>query len=341
MSQQSFRRIRFASMAVLALLSLLSASCARFGAPTARVPLDALVGWASVDGLGQNGTTGGAGGPVVTATTAKELKDYISRPGPLVILVSGTISLNQQSVASDKTIFGIGPNPTIIGGFRIQGQHNVIVRNLTITKSSYDGFSIEYGSHHVWVDHCDLSSCPDGLLDVTHGCDYVTVSWNRFHDHRKTCLLGQADDNGREDTGHLTVTYHHNWFDGSKQRHPRVRFSRLCHVFNNYYVGNSQGPGRGVLLQGRPRPHPRRRRQLARGRPGRARQRLQEFRQARDPRNRPRAEGVLRLHVGPGFANSEDRDGRRGGREDCFRGEIEDRFSARGGRNAINLRARV
>lgn len=23
----------------------------------------------------------------------------------------------------------------------------------------------------------------DGLLDITHGSDLVTVSWNKFHDH--------------------------------------------------------------------------------------------------------------------------------------------------------------
>jgi pectate lyase len=33
------------------------------------------------------------------------------------------------------------------------------------------------------------------------------------------------------------VTYHHNWFDGTGQRHPRVRFGNPVHVFNNYYSG--------------------------------------------------------------------------------------------------------
>jgi pectate lyase len=42
------------------------------------------------------------------------------------------------------------------------------------------------------------------------------------------------------DRGHLKVTYHHNWFDGTKSRHPRVRFGHV-HVFNNYYVGNDYG----------------------------------------------------------------------------------------------------
>ena len=33
----------------------------------------------------------------------------------------------------------------------------------------------------------------------------------------------------------LRVTYHHNYFDGTKTRHPRVRFAEGVHVFNNLY----------------------------------------------------------------------------------------------------------
>jgi len=197
------------------------------------------IGWATYNDLGLNGTTGGAGGAIVTVTTAAELEDYIGRTDPYIILVEGTITMPQKEVKPNKTIIGTGTNPTVIGGFKIKRSHNVIIRNLIITGSGYDGISIEYDSHHVWIDHCDLSSCADGLLDITHACDYVTVSWCRFSSHDHTCLLGHADDNGDEDIGHLKVTYHHNWFDDTDSRHPRVRFSYLTHVFNNYYYGNS------------------------------------------------------------------------------------------------------
>ena len=72
-----------------------------------------------------------------------------------------------------------------------------------------------------------MSQSHDGLLDIKHGSDLVTVSWCRFHDHRKTCLLGHSDKPGAlaEDKGKLRVTYHHNFFDGSKTRHPRVRIA--------------------------------------------------------------------------------------------------------------------
>lgn len=199
------------------------------------------IGWASYNDLGLNGTTGGAGGATVTVSTEDELKDYIRRDDPYIILVQGTITMAQREVKPNKTIIGIGTNPTIIGGFRIKRSHNVIIRNLIIKESGYDGISVEYDTHHVWIDHCDFSNCYDGLLDITHACDYITVSWCRFSNHHKTCLLGHSNNNGDEDIGHLKVTYHHNWFDDTDTRHPRVRFSYLTHVFNNYYYGNSYG----------------------------------------------------------------------------------------------------
>jgi pectate lyase len=67
-------------------------------------------------------------------------------------------------------------------------------------------------------------------------------------------LLGHSDDNASQDRGHLRVTYHHNWFDGSSQRHPRVRFGNPVHVYNNYYYDNSgygvaSTEGAGVLVE--------------------------------------------------------------------------------------------
>src|SRR5205823_443949 len=39
------------------------------------------------------------------------------------------------------------------------------------------------------------------------------------------------------DTGFLKITVHHNWFNGTESRHPRVRFGQV-HVLNNYYTNN-------------------------------------------------------------------------------------------------------
>ena len=218
-------------------------------------------GFATVAGYGQPTTTGGAGGPVVTVTTAAAFLDHIARPGPYVVQVSGTITLptgandGMHAVASDKTIVGLGANAALVGGGLNIGLpvdddlttppanavHNVIIRNLRISGSPDDLINVQMFSHHIWIDHNDFSDGDDGAVDIKRGSDLVTVSWNRFHDHDKTLLLGHDDDNGAQDAGRLRVTYHHNFFDGSDQRNPRVRFAPIVHVYNNYYLDNSYG----------------------------------------------------------------------------------------------------
>jgi pectate lyase len=82
------------------------------------------------------------------------------------------------------------------------------------------------------------------------------VSWCHFHDHHKTCLVGHSDKPSvlSEDKGKLRVTFHHNYFDGSQTRHPRVRVAETVHVFNNYYRANEYGVAStddaGVLVEG-------------------------------------------------------------------------------------------
>jgi pectate lyase len=230
---------------VLALL-LMAPACARASE-------DVPVGWASVDG----GTTGGQGGATVTVSDAAALVARAQSTPPLVIRVVGTIRLEDPvRVKSNKSILGVGSDATLVGGgLFLTKVHNVIIRNLTITGAP-DAINMESGVHHAWVDHCDLSKCQDGLLDIKRGSDLVTVSWNRFHDHHKTCLLGHSDkdDIRRLDTGHLRVTYHHNFFDGTQTRHPRVRFAEPVHVFNNYFKKNEYGVAAlmdsGVLVEG-------------------------------------------------------------------------------------------
>ncbi|MGI5214759.1 pectate lyase family protein [Plantactinospora sp. CA-290183] len=225
------------------------------------VPAGPADGFAGVDALGQNGTTGGAGGPVVTVNSTAQFLDYIARPGPYVIQVSGTIALptgtsdGMHNVTSDKTIVGLGADATLSGGGLNIGLpvsdtvtspppdavHNVIIRNLHLTGASDDLVNVQMFSHHVWIDHNEFSNGDDGAVDIKRGSDFVTVSWNHFHDHDKTLLLSHDEDAGAQDTGRLRVTYHHNFFDRSDQRHPRVRFSALAHVYNNYYYENSYG----------------------------------------------------------------------------------------------------
>ncbi|WP_219601820.1 pectate lyase family protein [Nonomuraea indica] len=219
-------------------------------------------GFASVNAWGQNGTTGGAGGPTVEVDTANELIMAIGQSGPLNVCVRGMIAVpaGMHNVASDKTIVGVGSGSGITGGGLNIGLpvddavtsppanavHNVIIRNLVFRGATDDSINVQMFSHHVWIDHNDLCCGYDGLLDIKRGSSYVTVSWNHAHQHTKNMLLGHSDGNAAQDVGRLMVTYHHNWFDRTPQRNPRVRFGEPVHVYNNYYVYNTDA---GVACQ--------------------------------------------------------------------------------------------
>jgi pectate lyase len=205
------------------------------------------IGWASQNG----GTTGGAGGSTVTVTSASALDSALQSSSPLIIRVSGMISLTgMHKVASNKSVLGVGSNSGITGGgLNLSGVSNVIIRNLVFRNADDDSINLQNGTHNVWIDHNDLASGHDGLTDIKRGSDFVTVSWNHYHNHDKTALLGHDDGNAAQDRGHLRVTYHHNWFDATTQRHPRVRFGNPVHVYNNYYVRNS-GYGVASTIEG-------------------------------------------------------------------------------------------
>ncbi|MBB2148458.1 pectate lyase family protein [Pedobacter gandavensis] len=217
--------------------------------PTAPVNGDTPIGYASVNGK----TTGGAGGQTVTVTTLAALTSALSSKSPMIIQVSGTITgTGLLQVESNKTILGMSGSKLIGAGLLIYGKNNVIIRNMTISKVlTYSNIIIKEGAHHVWVDHCELSSelvsdwdYYDGLLDVGTGADYVTLSWNKLHDNHKAMLIGFSYTRP-DDANHLKVTVHHNYFYNISERTPDVRYGNV-HVFNNYmqnagYVGSLMG----------------------------------------------------------------------------------------------------
>jgi len=197
------------------------------------------------------GTTGGAGGPTVDVSTLDQLRTACGQTGALIIRVSGTITGNEAiRVESNKSILG-RPGAHLVGiGFTIGrssafGQvSNVIIRNLIMEKplAPIDKVTVQYGAHHVWIDHNEFFSdldhgidFYDGQVDLTHGADFITISWNVFHDHFKNSLVGNSENTGDEDSGHLRVTYHHNLFTRVDGRNPSIRFG-TGHVYNNHYL---------------------------------------------------------------------------------------------------------
>ncbi|GHI09603.1 pectate lyase [Streptomyces cellostaticus] len=191
------------------------------------------------------GTTGGGSATAVTVSTLDAFKAAVAGSTAKVVEVNGLISLSGQvDIGSNTTVLGAGSSSGLTGGgLRLKKVTNVVLRNLNISKTvKTDAITVQ-ASTKVWIDHNSLPSDRDhgedyydGLVDITHASDYVTVSWNTFKDHYKGSLAGHSDSNAREDTGHLRVTYHHNWFDNVNSRIPSLRFG-TGHFYDNYAVG--------------------------------------------------------------------------------------------------------
>ncbi len=145
------------------------------------------------------------------------------------------------------TLEGIGNDATFNGfGVRLKNCSNVEVRNIgfmNCASDEGDSVSLQQDNHHIWVHNCDFfygmagsdadQDKGDGAMDCKKSTN-VTFSYNHFWDTGKSNLLGVSG----EDTTN-SITYHHNWYDHSDSRHPRVRTATV-HVYNNYFDGNSK-----------------------------------------------------------------------------------------------------
>ena len=143
------------------------------------------------------------------------------------------------------TIEGIGNDATANGwGIRIKNAFDVEIRNIgimNVDSDEGDNIGLQQDNKYIWVHNCDFfyghagsdkdQVKGDGALDCKKST-YVTFSYNHFWDNGKSNLLGLSEGT----TDGLYITYHHNWYDHSDSRHPRVRFYS-AHVYNNYYDG--------------------------------------------------------------------------------------------------------
>lgn len=202
--------------------------------------LRALAGQA--EGFGRF-AIGGLHGAVFCVTTLADdgpgsLRDACRKKEPLWIVfeISGAIHLRSYlSVSSYKTIDGRGQRIKLTGkGLRLKECEHVIVCNLEFEGGrgpDVDGIQIKPNSKHIWIDRCSLRDYDDGLIDITRESTDITVSRCYFSQHDKTMLIG-ADPSHVGDRC-IRVTIHHCFFDGTRQRHPRVRFGKV-HLYNNY-----------------------------------------------------------------------------------------------------------
>eukprot|EP00261_Vitis_vinifera_P038166 XP_019079409.1 PREDICTED: uncharacterized protein LOC100251231 isoform X1 [Vitis vinifera] len=212
-------------------------------------------------GFGQQ-AVGGKGGQVYVVTDHSDsgnpgsLRYAVTKPEPLWIIFSSDmlIKLKRELIVNSyKTIDGRGANVQITGGGCIGLKYvtNVIIHNIQLhhcvpSESDGDGISI-MGSRYIWIDHCSLSYCKDGLIDATLGSTAITLSNNYFSHHDKVMLLGRSDGDEMDDGMQVTVAFN-RFGEALEQRMPRCRRGYF-HVVNNdytqwgiYAIGGSASP---------------------------------------------------------------------------------------------------
>ena len=197
---------------------------------------------AQAEGFGRF-AIGGLHGPLHPVTSLADdgpgsLRDACRRKEPLWIVfeVSGTIQLSSYlNVSSHKTIDGRGQRIKLSGkGLRLKECEHVIICNLEFEGGrghDVDAIQIKPNSKHIWIDRCTLSDFDDGLIDITRESTDITISRCHFSQHDKAMLIG-ADPTHVGDRC-MRVTIHHCFFNGTRQRQPRVRFAKV-HLYNNY-----------------------------------------------------------------------------------------------------------
>ena len=157
------------------------------------------------------------------------------------------IQIKGKSGSTDMniTIEGVGFDATTHGfGFLIRSAKSVELRNFANMICMDDAVSLDTDNHNVWVHNMDFfyggtggdadQAKGDGTVDIKGKSSHITVSYNHFYDNGK-CSLGGM----KSETTDCWMTYHHNWFDHSDSRHPRIR-TAFYHCYNNYYDGNSK-----------------------------------------------------------------------------------------------------
>ncbi|KAK6933441.1 Pectate lyase [Dillenia turbinata] len=232
-------------------------------------------------GFGQD-ALGGKGGQIYVVTDSSDHDPVNPTPGtlrhaviqtePLWIIFSANMMIKLTTeliVNSYKTIDGRGANVHITGNgcITIQYVSNIIIHNIHVhncvpshpgnvratpthygyrSKSDGDGISI-FGSRNLWIDHCSLSYCTDGLIDAIMGSTAITISNNYFSHHNEVMLFGHNDEYMLDSGMQITIAFNH-FGEELVQRMPRCRRGYI-HVVNNdftqwhmYAIGGSANP---------------------------------------------------------------------------------------------------
>ncbi len=174
----------------------------------------------------------------VGTVKAADLDAMNSNEGLQVKGKSGSTDMN-------VTLEGIGCDATVHGfGFLVRNAKSVEFRNFGIMLFLDDGISVDTDNHNVWIHNMDIfyggtgsdadQAKGDGSVDIKGKSSNITMSYCHFWDSGKCSLGGMKGE-----TTDCWMTFHHNWFDHSDSRHPRIR-TAFYHVYNNYFDGNSK-----------------------------------------------------------------------------------------------------
>ncbi|GGX76491.1 pectate lyase family protein [Streptomyces fructofermentans] len=215
-----------------------------------------------------SGTTGGAGGQTVRATTGTAIHAALcgraSGSTPITIEVEGTINhANTAKVSGSSCNTAAGvielkqiSNVTIVGvgsgavfdqlGIHIRESSNIIIQNVTVrnvkksgspTSNGGDAIGMESDVRNVWVDHTTLEASGgesegfDGLFDMKDNTQYVTLSYSVLRNSGRGGLIGSSES----DLSNGFVTFHHNRYVNIDSRAPLLR-GGTAHIYNNHYV---------------------------------------------------------------------------------------------------------
>ncbi|KFG75360.1 pectate lyase family protein [Streptomyces mutabilis] len=249
--------------AALATMAVAAATGVVLSMPEAAAAASGATGYATQNG----GTTGGAGGQTVRATTGTQIHQALcGRAGsstPITIEVEGTInhgnttkvSGDSCSTAADKIELKQISNVTIVGvgngavfdqlGIHIRESSNIIIQNVTVrnvkksgspTSNGGDAIGMESGVRNVWVDHTTLEASGgesegyDGLFDMKNDTQYVTLSYSTLRNSGRGGLIGSSES----DRSNGYVTFHHNLYENIDSRAPLLR-GGIAHMYNNHY----------------------------------------------------------------------------------------------------------
>ena len=147
----------------------------------------------------------------------------------------GPMNITVEGVGNDAAIWGFG--------ILIRNAGKVELRNFAVMLCMDDCISIDTGNTMIWVHNIDFfygntggdadQAKGDGALDFKGDSKYCTFSYNHFYD------TGKSNLGGLSESGDNYITLHHNWYDHSDSRHPRIRRMSM-HIYNNYFDGNSK-----------------------------------------------------------------------------------------------------